>query len=114
MVENIKTTVEELHKLINVDNVIGTPIETEDKILRKMITLSNNMTIIEGIGCIDSSGTFLYYLNPGKRNHQTACLVYNMYKHKPGDYDWILWQKDYKEILISISTGRKPPGSPSS
>jgi len=33
MSENIKTTVEELRKLINVDNVIGTPIETEDKIL---------------------------------------------------------------------------------
>lgn len=33
MGNNIKTTVEELHKLINVDNVIGTPIETEDKIL---------------------------------------------------------------------------------
>lgn len=33
MSENIKTTVEELRKLISVDNVIGTPIETEDKIL---------------------------------------------------------------------------------
>ena len=33
MPNNVKTTVEELRKLINVDNVIGTPIETEDKIL---------------------------------------------------------------------------------
>lgn len=33
MADNIKTTVEELHKLINIDNVIGSPIETEDKIL---------------------------------------------------------------------------------
>ncbi|MDO5823608.1 GerW family sporulation protein [Methanobrevibacter sp.] len=33
MSENIKTTVEELRKLINVDNVIGEPIETEDKVL---------------------------------------------------------------------------------
>lgn len=33
MSNNIKTTVEELRKLISVDNVIGTPIETEDKIL---------------------------------------------------------------------------------
>ena len=33
MADNIKTTVEELRKLISVDNVIGTPIETEDKIL---------------------------------------------------------------------------------
>ena len=33
MSNNIKATVEELHKLIQVDNVIGTPIETDDKIL---------------------------------------------------------------------------------
>ena len=33
MTKNIKATVEELHKLINIDNVIGKPIETEDKIL---------------------------------------------------------------------------------
>ena len=33
MSNNIKTTVEELRKLISVDNVIGTPIETDDKIL---------------------------------------------------------------------------------
>lgn len=33
MADNIKTTVEELRKLISVDNVIGTPIETEDKLL---------------------------------------------------------------------------------
>ena len=39
MSNNIKTTVEELHKLIKVDNVIGTPIETEDKILIPVIKL---------------------------------------------------------------------------
>ncbi|WP_405268947.1 GerW family sporulation protein [Methanobrevibacter sp.] len=33
MSENIRTTVEELRKLINVENVIGNPIETEDKLL---------------------------------------------------------------------------------
>ena len=33
MANNIKATVEELRKLVNVDNVIGSPIETEDKIL---------------------------------------------------------------------------------
>ena len=33
MVDKIKITVEELSKLINIDNVIGTPIETEDKVL---------------------------------------------------------------------------------
>jgi uncharacterized spore protein YtfJ len=39
MSENIKTTVEELRKLINVDNVIGSPIETEDKILIPVIRM---------------------------------------------------------------------------
>ena len=33
MSENIKASVEELRKLISIDNVIGEPIETEDKIL---------------------------------------------------------------------------------
>ena len=33
MADNIKVTVEELRKLINIKNVIGEPIETEDKIL---------------------------------------------------------------------------------
>ena len=39
MVNNIKTTVEELRKLINVNNVIGEPIETEDKILIPVIKI---------------------------------------------------------------------------
>ena len=39
MSENIRTTVEELRKLINVDNVIGNPIETEDKILIPVIRI---------------------------------------------------------------------------
>ncbi|AMD16786.1 sporulation protein [Methanobrevibacter sp. YE315] len=39
MANNIKTTVEELHKLINVDNVIGEPIETEDKILIPVVRM---------------------------------------------------------------------------
>ena len=33
MAKNIKTSVEELRKLISINNVIGEPIETEDKIL---------------------------------------------------------------------------------
>lgn len=39
MSDNIKATVEELRKLINVDNVIGNPIETEDKILIPVIKM---------------------------------------------------------------------------
>ena len=39
MADNIRSTVEELRKLVNVDNVIGTPIETEDKILIPVIKI---------------------------------------------------------------------------
>ncbi|WP_296786162.1 GerW family sporulation protein [uncultured Methanobrevibacter sp.] len=39
MSKNIKTTVEELRKLANVDNVIGSPIETEDKILIPVVRM---------------------------------------------------------------------------
>jgi uncharacterized spore protein YtfJ len=39
MSKKIKTTVEELHKLINVDNVIGNPIETEDKIMIPVVRM---------------------------------------------------------------------------
>ena len=39
MSKNIKTTVEELRKLANVDNVIGNPIETDDKILIPVVRM---------------------------------------------------------------------------
>ena len=39
MSNNIKTTVEELRKLVNVNNVIGDPIETEDKILIPVVRM---------------------------------------------------------------------------
>ena len=39
MSKNIKASVEELRKLINVENVIGKPIETEDKILIPVIRM---------------------------------------------------------------------------
>lgn len=39
-------------------------IQTEDGKQRKMITLSNGMKLIEGIGCINSPGGLLFYLNP--------------------------------------------------
>ena len=39
MADNIKETVTQLHKLINVDSVVGKPIETEDKILIPVIRM---------------------------------------------------------------------------
>lgn len=49
MADNIKATVEELRKLINVDNVIGSPIETEDKILIPVIKIGVGFGVGENI-----------------------------------------------------------------
>ena len=49
MADNIKTTVEELRKLINVDNVIGKPIETEDKVLIPVMRMGVGFGVGENI-----------------------------------------------------------------
>ena len=49
MTNNIKTTVEELRKLINVENVIGEPIETEDKILIPVIRMGVGFGVGENL-----------------------------------------------------------------
>ena len=56
MTNNIKTTVEELHKLINVDNVIGTPIETEDKLLIPVIRMGVGFGVGENLTSKEGSG----------------------------------------------------------
>ena len=56
MANNIKTTVEELHKLINIDNIIGDPIETEDKILIPVMRMGVGFGAGEGILGKENSG----------------------------------------------------------
>ena len=56
MTNNIKNTVEELHKLINVDNVIGDPIETEDKILIPVIRMGVGFGVGENVFSQEGSG----------------------------------------------------------
>lgn len=48
--KNIKTTVEELRKLINIDNVVGSPIETDDKILIPVMRMGVGFGTGEGFG----------------------------------------------------------------
>lgn len=55
MAENIKATVEELRKLISVDNVIGSPIETEDKILIPVIKMGVGFGVGENLMGKDGS-----------------------------------------------------------
>ncbi len=56
MTNNIKTTVEELHKLININNVIGEPIETEDKVLIPVMRMGVGFGVGENIVGHDGSG----------------------------------------------------------
>ena len=56
MTNNIKNTVEELYKLINVDNVIGDPIETEDKILIPVIRMGVGFGVGENVFSQEGSG----------------------------------------------------------
>ena len=46
---NIKTTVQELRNLINIDNVIGDPIETEDKILIPVVKMGVGFGVGDGV-----------------------------------------------------------------
>jgi uncharacterized spore protein YtfJ len=57
MSNNIKTTVEELRKLVNVDNVIGSPIETEDKILIPVMRMGVGFGGGENLLGKDSNGS---------------------------------------------------------
>lgn len=56
MTSNIKTTVEELRKLINADNIIGSPIETEDKILIPVMKMGVGFGTGENIFGSEGSG----------------------------------------------------------
>lgn len=49
MTGNIKVTVEELRKLVNADNVIGEPIETEDKILIPVVRMGAGFGVGDNI-----------------------------------------------------------------
>ena len=56
MADYVKTTVEELHKLINVDNVIGNPIETDDKILIPVVRMGFGFGVGENVFKQEGSG----------------------------------------------------------
>ena len=89
MTNNIKTTVEELHKLINVDNVIGTPIETEDKLLIPVIRMGvcfgvgENLTGKEGSGAAGAGAgvePISMVLIPKKGNNAEGVRVLDLSK----------------------------------
>ena len=64
-------------------------LKTEDGVSRRRLTLSNGLDLIEGVGCTNSQGLLLFWLNP------KASYVKNL-------YDYVLltgFSKDGKRIL---------------
>lgn len=56
MTNNIKSTVEELEKLINIDNIIGSPIETDDKIMIPVMRMGFGFGVGENLLGSQGSG----------------------------------------------------------
>ena len=77
---------------------------TDDNISRVLLILSNGLKIIEGIGCVNSPGTLLYYLNPGFRNHQKGYLGWYGYVYSPSDKN-LLYYKNSRDATIEIVAG---------
>ena len=77
---------------------------TDDNVSRALLKLSNGLILIEGIGCINSPGTLIYYLNPGKRNHQIGYLGWCGYVYSPADKN-LLYYKNGREAAKEIVAG---------
>lgn len=111
--------------VIATDNVI-----TLDGKERRLLKLSNGMEIIEGIGCTNSRGVFLFYLNPAGIEQAQERLrsygvknqfVYKSYSDDDDDY-WKTWTYSTEvsqQMFIDSSTadifdlyGRRMTGLP--
>ena len=67
-------------------------VTTEDNVARKLLRLSNGSSLLEGIGCIYSSGLWLFYLNPGIVPYEAGYL--DIYAHHPQNTG--LWTPIYQ------------------
>ena len=66
-------------------------VTTLDGCKRKQLELSNGLHIIEEIGCIDSSGEFLFYLNPAAIKQQVSILIHHGCGTDSGEgYQWVI------------------------
>ena len=85
---------------------------TLDSVSRRVLVLSNGLKIIEGIGCTNSKGTFLFYLNA-----RDIYFNYNFltgYTQGPTYFDrTILYSRSYTEQAEEMKTnspdGVDPP-----
>jgi len=72
------------------ENTYVTKVEsivTEDKLTRRVLILNNGYKIIEGIGCVNSPGMWLFYLNPGLAPYNASYLSFYGY-HPKGSSKW--------------------------
>ena len=60
---------------------------TKDGLTRKLYILSNGYKVIEGIGCTNSPGLLLFYLNPGLAPYNRSYLSFYGY-HPKGTGTW--------------------------
>ena len=63
---------------------------TKDGTNRRLLTLSNGYKILEGVGCLNSPGMWLFYLNPGFSPYDIGFLhvfAYHPYPHDASEWD---------------------------
>ena len=77
-------------------------ITTNDEVERKLLILSNGLKIIEGIGCINSSGMFLNYLNPVLNDWIETCWLNATYLaafDRYNEYDNPIYSRSVEEVI---------------
>ncbi len=84
------------HALVIVDAVDY--LETGDGIRRRLLTLSNGYRIVEGIGCINSPGLLLFYLNP-----RHSLLDFAILKEFDNNNKWLYYQS-FEEMAETAVT----------
>ncbi len=73
-------------------------LNTEDGISRRHLTLSNGYELIEGVGCVNSQGMLLFWLNPKSRNKNTVLLTSYGHRGADGQYTPVL-ARDYNATV---------------
>ncbi len=74
---------------------------TEGNISRKLFTLSNGLKIVEGVGCINSPGIFLAYLNYSF--DYNAIGIVSMIECKRDDV--VLYTRSWEDVEKEYTTG---------
>ena len=87
--------------VVEINNIV-----TKDGVARKLFILSNGCQIIEGIGCVNSPGMWLFYLNPGASPYDIGYLLFYGY-HPQGTGTWnaIYEREEETNSIYNMTTG---------